>query len=159
MAARRSKSKKPSAGSAPSLSPSPPDDLVLYLDENLCNSRANLDTLTKLGVRSERHLAHFDRGIPDETWLPLVGSKGWVLLTADKRIRYNFLEKHALEEHAVREFVFTSGNMSGQDMAAALELDISTALANPSIPAQLLQTSRLPFISFESAPSVRMSIQ
>jgi len=52
----------------------------------------------------------------------LVGSKGWVLLTADKRIRYNFLEKRALKEHAVREFVFASGNMSGQDMAIALEL-------------------------------------
>lgn len=51
-----------------------------------------------------------------------MGSKGWVLLTTDKRIRYNFLEKRALEEHAVREFVFASGNLSGQDMAAALEL-------------------------------------
>lgn len=44
------------------------------------------------------------------------------MLTSDKRIRYNLLEKRALEEHAVREFVFASGNMSGQDMAAALEL-------------------------------------
>jgi hypothetical protein len=52
----------------------------------------------------------------------MVGSKGWVLLTCDKRIRYNLLEKRALAEHAVREFVFTSGNMSGQDMAAAREL-------------------------------------
>jgi hypothetical protein len=78
--------------------------------------------LTKLGVRFERHLAHFNRGIPDETWLPRVGSEGWILLTADKRIRYNFLEKQALKEHAIREFVLTSGNMSGQDMAAALEL-------------------------------------
>jgi hypothetical protein len=51
-----------------------------------------------------------------------VGSKGWVLLTADKRIRYNMLEKRALKEHAVREFVFASGNMSGLDMAAGLEL-------------------------------------
>ena len=83
-----------------------------------------MEVLTKLSVRFERHLDHFGRGIPDEDWLPLVGSKGWALLTADKRIRYNFLEKHALEEHAVREFVFTSGNMSGQDMAAALELAI-----------------------------------
>ncbi|MFI5094642.1 MAG: hypothetical protein WCE50_16165 [Candidatus Acidiferrum sp.] len=124
MAARRSKSKKPSVGKERSPSPSPPDDFVLYLDENLCNSRAIQGTLTKSGVRFERHLAHFDRGTLDETWLPLVGSNGWVLLTADKRIRYNFLEKHALEEHAVREFVFTSGNMSGQDMAAALELAI-----------------------------------
>ena len=80
--------------------------------------------MSKRDVRFERHVDHFQRGALDETWLPLVGSKGWILLTADKRIRYNFLEKHALEEHAVREFVFTSGNMSGQDMAAALQLAI-----------------------------------
>jgi len=77
--------------------------------------------LTKLGVRFERHLAHFSPGTLDEVWLPLVGSKGWILLTSDKRIRYNLLEKRALQVHAVREFVFTSGNMSGQDMASALE--------------------------------------
>jgi hypothetical protein len=120
MAARHSRSKKQSAGKAPS--PSLPEDFVLYLDENLCNSRAIQDTLTRLSVRFERHLAHFVRGTTDETWLPLVGSKGWILLTADKRIRYNFLEKRALQQHAVREFVFASGNMSGQDMATALEL-------------------------------------
>jgi hypothetical protein len=102
--------------------PSPPEDFVLYLDENLCNSKAIQDTLTGLSIRFERQLAHFPRGTPDETWLPLVGSNSWVLLTSDKRIRYNFLEKRALEEHAVRELVFTSGNMSGQDMAAALKL-------------------------------------
>ena len=120
MAARHSRSKKQSAGKAPS--PSPPEDFVLYLDENLCNSRAIQDTLTKVFVRFERHLAHFQPGTPDETWLPKVGANGWVLLTADKRIRYNFLEKQALKEHAVHEFVFASGNMSGQDMASALEL-------------------------------------
>jgi len=75
-----------------------------------------------LSSASERHLAHFPRGTADETWLPLVGSMGWILLTTDKRIRYNLLEKRALAEHAVREFVFASGNMSGQDMADALEL-------------------------------------
>jgi hypothetical protein len=81
--------------------------------------------LTKLGVRLERHLAHFSPGTLDEIWLPTVGSKGWILLTSDKRIRYNLLEKRALKVHAVREFVFTSGNMSGQDMAAALELALN----------------------------------
>ncbi len=44
------------------------------------------------------------------------------MLTTDKRIRYNFLEKRALEQNSVREFVFTSGNMSGQDMASGLKL-------------------------------------
>jgi hypothetical protein len=51
-----------------------------------------------------------------------VGSEGWILLTTDKRIRYNFIEKRALELNRVREFVFASGNTSGQEMAAALEI-------------------------------------
>src|SRR5260370_42714932 len=100
MDAGRSRSKKLSAGSVPS--PSPPEEFVLYLDENLCNARAILDTLTKLAVRFERHLDHFDRGTIDESWLPHVGLNGWVLLTADKRIRYNFLEKRALQRHGIR---------------------------------------------------------
>jgi hypothetical protein len=120
MSARPSKSKRPSDGSDHSLSQ--PDDFTFYLDENLCNTKAILETLTKLRVRFERHLGRFPRGTPDETWLPLVGQNRWVLLTADKRIRYNFLEKRALEKNAVREFVFASGNMSGNEMASALEV-------------------------------------
>lgn len=53
--------------------------------------------------------------------MPLVGEKGWVLLTCDKQIRYNLLEKRALAKHAVREFAFVSGNLSGQEMAGVLE--------------------------------------
>jgi len=120
MSARYSKSKKRSGGSA--LSPSPPEQFVIYLDENLCNSNAILDVLGRLEIPHERHLEHFARGVPDDQWLPLVGKNGWVLLTADKRIRYNLLEKRALEQHSVREFVFASGNLSGPEMAAALEL-------------------------------------
>lgn len=47
-----------------------------------------------------------------------------MLLTADKKIRYNFLEKRALQKNGVCEFVFASGNLSGSDMAAALEIAI-----------------------------------
>lgn len=78
--------------------------------------------MKKLEISHERHLGHFERGTADETWLPLVGRNGWILLTADKRIRYNFLEKRALRENGVREFVFASGNLSGAEMAGALEL-------------------------------------
>jgi hypothetical protein len=126
MSARRSKSKKRSDGSELSLSL--PEDFVLYLDENLCNSTVILETLKKLGVRFERHLNHFSRGTLDESWLPLVGKNGWVLLTTDKRMRYNLLEKRALEKNRVREFVFASGNMSGQEMAETLELSIRKML-------------------------------
>jgi hypothetical protein len=126
MSARLNKSKKRSVGSERSLSL--PEDFVLYLDENICNSTVILETLTKLGVRFERHLSYFSRGTLDESWLPLVGKNGWILLTADKRIRYNLLEKRALEKNSVREFVFTSGNMSGQEMAEALKQGIRKIL-------------------------------
>ena len=122
MAARRNKSKRQFVGSGQSLSP--PEDFVLYLDENLCNSRALLELLLRRGVRHERHLTHFPRGMPDHVWLPKVGENGWILLTADKRIRYNMLEKKALSECKVKEFVFASGNLSGEEMAAALDAAI-----------------------------------
>jgi hypothetical protein len=130
MSARRSKSKKPSDGSAHSQPQ--PEDFVLYLDENLCNSTAILETLTRVDVRFERHLSRFSRGTPDEAWLPMVGRNGWILLTADKRIRYNFLEKRALAQNSVREFVFASGNLSGNDMAVALEVALAKDAKNVS---------------------------
>jgi hypothetical protein len=119
MSARSNKSRKLSDGSG--LFPLRHDDFVLYLDENLCNSAAILAVLRKLEVRFERHLDHFSRGAPDELWLPAVGAHGWTLLTADKRIRYNLLERRALKINSICEFVFASGNLSGNDMAGALE--------------------------------------
>ncbi|MGA9999813.1 MAG: hypothetical protein WBQ04_06820 [Candidatus Acidiferrales bacterium] len=119
MIARRKKSKKRSDGSdhfPPQL-----EEFVLYLDENLCNSIAIQETLRRLEIRFERHLSHFSRGALDEAWLPSVGKNGWILLTTDKRMRYNLLERRALEQNHVREFVFASGNLSGAEMAAILE--------------------------------------
>ena len=51
---------------------------------------------------------------------PLVGEKGWLLLTKDKKIRYNELEKAAVVQYRVREFYFSSGNYSGAEMAEML---------------------------------------
>ena len=40
-----------------------------------------------------------------------------MLVTKEKRIRFNELEKMAVLAHRVREFYFTSGNYSGAEMA------------------------------------------
>lgn len=53
-------------------------------------------------------------------WLPFVGERSWVIITKDKRNRYNELEREALRRHRVREFFFASGNMTGAEMANAL---------------------------------------
>jgi hypothetical protein len=98
-----------------------PDSLVIFLDENHCNNKKILAVFATAGTRVERHLDHFARGTPDEEWLPLVGTNGWALLTTDKRIRYRTNEKEAVIKHSVRMFYFSRNDLSGEQMATALE--------------------------------------
>jgi hypothetical protein len=93
------------------------DDFVLYLDENLDNCQPILDALLNNGVQYRRHRDHFPRGAADETWLPFVTERGWIVLTKDKRNRYNEIERDAVRRHRVREFYFGSGNFNGAEMA------------------------------------------
>lgn len=72
------------------------------------------------GVKHERHGQHFAPGTEDSVWLPFVGQQGWIVLTKDKRIRFNQLEKAAVRRYRVREFYFSSGNYSGAEMAETL---------------------------------------
>jgi hypothetical protein len=78
--------------------------------------------LKSLGVEFVRHGAVFSPGTPDVEWLPVVGTNRWVLLTSDKRIRFNDLEREQVISHGVREFVFTSGNLSGAMMGELLKI-------------------------------------
>lgn len=98
----------------------PLDDFVLYLDENIHNCQPILNGLDEAGIRYERHGNHFAPGTHDEQWLPLVGRSRWLLVTLDKNIRYNELERRAVLRFGVRQFVFTSGNLSGHVMALLL---------------------------------------
>lgn len=55
-------------------------------------------------------------------WLPVVGRNRWAVLTCDKRIRYNSLERDKIMQHGIREFVFASGNLSGTMMGDILKV-------------------------------------
>ena len=72
------------------------------------------------GAQVELHDDHFAPGTPDTEWLSVVGAKGWIVLTKDTRIRYRPNEKQALLGAGVRAFVFTSGSLSGSQMADAI---------------------------------------
>src|SRR5438552_19081944 len=60
------------------------------------------------------------QGTPDAEWLPIVGQRGWTVLTKDTRIRYRPNEKQALLAAGVRAFAFASGNLSGPEMSEAI---------------------------------------
>ncbi|HEV2398423.1 MAG TPA: hypothetical protein VGS27_15885 [Candidatus Sulfotelmatobacter sp.] len=96
------------------------EDFIVYLDENLDNCQPIIDALVAANVAHQRHRDHFRRGTPDEIWLEFVAERSWVVLTKDKRNRYNEIERDALRRHRVREFYFGSGNFTGVEMGQAL---------------------------------------
>jgi predicted nuclease of predicted toxin-antitoxin system len=73
-------------------------------------------------------------------WLSAVGANGWVVLTKDKHIRTRRNELAALLNAGVAAFVLTSGNITGEQMAAAFIVAIPRML-------RLLQSTARPFIA------------
>jgi len=90
-----------------------------------------------------RHGSRFSSGALDVEWLPVVGEKRWALLTSDKNIRYNQLEREKIVQFGIRDFVFASGNLSGAMMAEIL------AVALPKMK-RLFRTYPPPFIAYLS---------
>jgi hypothetical protein len=69
---------------------------VFFADRNL--GRAFPDSLRAAGLTVERHDDHFTSNTLDETWIPVVASRGWIALSHDVRIRYRPNEQAAVLE-------------------------------------------------------------
>lgn len=76
--------------------------------------------LREAGARVEVHIDHFAQNAPDLEWIPRVGLEEWVLITKDKNIRRNPLERKAYENSKVRGFIVTGKDMGGQELADLL---------------------------------------
>jgi predicted nuclease of predicted toxin-antitoxin system len=59
------------------------------------------DILRNAGLSVERHRDHFLPNAADEQWLELVGTKKWIAVTHDARIRYKPNELDAVIRHGV----------------------------------------------------------
>jgi predicted nuclease of predicted toxin-antitoxin system len=110
MAAKRRKSKKRSAASSKR-----PDRFVFFLDRAL-GRHIVAEAMRTAGAEVEVHADHFREDAPDDEWLGAVGSRGWLVLTKDKRIRYRQTEFEAVVQAGVRLFVLTAGNVTALEM-------------------------------------------
>lgn len=90
--------------------------IVFFIDRSLGRNIVP-DALKNLGENVEVHDEHFSQNALDTDWLPTVAKKGWVVLTADKKIAYRRLEQLAVEQSKARVFCLVSGNLSGTNMA------------------------------------------
>lgn len=96
--------------------------------------------LRSAGARIEVHADHFAHDEADIVWLQECGRRGWTVLTKDRNIRYNLLERQAPLRSGVAAFVLTSGQMNGAEMSYAF------IKALPKI-AKFLEKSAPPYIA------------
>lgn len=73
--------------------------VVYFTDRDL--GKRFPEILKSAGIRVELHQDHFAPDTPDEIWLEAVGSRGWIALTHDRRIRYKPNERDAVMRHGV----------------------------------------------------------
>jgi predicted nuclease of predicted toxin-antitoxin system len=95
----------------------PPEEEVFFLDRSL-GVEPIRSVLTREGLVVEIHDNHFKRDEEDRVWLAKVGSRNWVVLTKDQRLRYRPLEIAALRVSRCRVFVLVAGNMKGDEIAS-----------------------------------------
>ena len=78
----------------------------------------------------ERHDDHFSDNTADTVWIAEAGRRGWIILTADERVRYKPAEKAALLASGTITFVLASRKgLTGAEMAEAF-LSARTSVEN-----------------------------
>ena len=75
------------------------------------------DAGLRLTTLSEHYGVPGDERIADEEWLEFAGSRGWIVLMKDKRIRYRPHERGAIEQFRVRCFCLAGRNLPADEMA------------------------------------------
>src|SRR2546428_13180796 len=78
---RRTKSKTRSDTKASDLKP-PSAGRVYFLDESIAGHRL-IQVMRDAGANVVPLFDEFERGTPDPVWLPVITSRGWILLTKD----------------------------------------------------------------------------
>ncbi len=72
------------------------------------------------GITVEVHDDHFPQDALDKDWLPEVGKKGWLVLTADENIGRRQIELFAVNDYSVKLFVFVPSKMNARGRNAII---------------------------------------
>jgi hypothetical protein len=137
MTSRKRKSKKHS-GTKTSFSEQL-NDITFFVDRS-SGKYELVDGLRALGLNVERHDDHFDSETLDPVWIAACGEKNWVIVSSDKAIKRNELEKAAILNAGVAALFFTSANITSAQQIEAFH-KAGRRIAN------LITTTRRPFIA------------
>ena len=94
-----------------------PEPFTWFIDRSL-GTNIVVD-LRAAGFHVEEHSAYFAEDAPDVEWLGKAGELGWVVLTKDKAVRRNALERAAMLASGAACFSLGHGNLRAEQMAQA----------------------------------------
>jgi hypothetical protein len=122
---------------------------VYFTDRDLGNRFPEI--LRSHGLKVEQHKDHFAPNAPDEDWLAVVGERGWLALTHDRKIRYKPNERDVVMRNRVALFVIV-GKAPFAELAEAFVATI------PQIE-RFLARHAPPFIAkvYRPSPAIRSS--
>lgn len=110
-----------------STSSAPPEPPVFFIDRSL-SKRTFARFFAAAGIMCRLHDEHFAPDTPDIEWIRSVGSKGWIILSTDRRIRYNPPEKKAFLESDTFAFMIASRQPLRADEMAEIYLRAMPAI-------------------------------
>ncbi|MFL5313176.1 MAG: hypothetical protein ACJ79H_22305 [Myxococcales bacterium] len=113
--ARQSKSKR-RCGTKPN---SELPELVFWIDRSIGRHIVPA-ALRKTGRQVKHHDDEFPENAEDVDWLPIVGSRGWIIITQDHRIRTRPNERRAYQAAGARVFIVTASGLTGRELAELL---------------------------------------
>lgn len=88
----------------------------------------------------EKHDDHFEQNTLDIVWLEECGNRNWVVISSDKAIKKNFLEKQALMKSNLASFFFTTASLTSEQQFEIVEKAIKRI-------ANVVFSNKKPFIA------------
>jgi hypothetical protein len=95
-----------------------PEPFAYFVDRSLGRGDV-VRALRDAGELAHVHDDLFEQSTADADWLVEIGRRGWVVLTKDKNIRVNAIERIALVQAQVACFMLGRGDLTGAAMGKA----------------------------------------
>lgn len=96
-----------------------PSSTVLFLDATH-QSKVTANLLRALDVNVEVHRRHYLPTAPDPEWIADATGRGWVIISGDKGIREDGINRYAVIKARAKVFLLADTNSRGAEWAASL---------------------------------------
>jgi hypothetical protein len=101
-------------------SPQSPEESVTFFLDRTHQSKYTEKLLRLLGVKVELHKKHFVQDAPDTDWIPVCAGNGWIIVTGDKGIENDGINRAAVIRCGAKIFMLHDHRTRGLEQTASL---------------------------------------